>query len=153
MEKILITASITGQSLENWITWRNPLGLTLHMLCINVLDLVLLQSNLMLKQSSKFAGTLQEQRITVSLSDQKGIPLNALWMLPMLVTGNNNLQWMIPQQLDHELDTSVICKMSYHLGFKTSDRDFPFNHWSWIHCLITCSMRGSTRSFTCEGGS
>jgi len=53
-------SSITGQSLGNQITWKNPLDLTLHMLCINVLGSVIVQNNLMLKQSSTFAGTLQE---------------------------------------------------------------------------------------------
>jgi hypothetical protein len=95
------------------------------MLCINVLDLVLLQSNLMLKQSSKFAGTLQEQRITVSLSYQKGISLSALWMLPMLGTGNNNLQWMIPQQLDHKLDTFCHLQNVLSFGAQNFRQRFP----------------------------
>ncbi len=116
MGKILITASITGQSLENWITWKNPQVLTLHMLCINVLGSVLVQNNLMLRLSSTFAGILQEQRIRASLSDQKEIPLNASWMLPMLETGNNNLRWMIPQQLDHEL--GMFCHSQNVLSMK-----------------------------------
>jgi hypothetical protein len=81
------------------------------MLCTNVLDLVLVQSNLMQKQSSTFAGTLQEQRIKVSLSDQKGIPLNAF--------GVQNFRQRFPFQ---PLKPNTL---SYHVQY---ERSYPFFH-------------------------
>jgi hypothetical protein len=94
----------TKAKLEILTFWRNPLGVNLVTLCINVQGFVKVQRSLTPKRCTILCDFLPEQETKASLFCQKKFLLNAMLMLISVVYGIRTRLNTIRQQPSLDLD-------------------------------------------------